>query len=163
MKKTIGDVNPTMGAPYVQGAFSSNPKEAMFRIRYENPESTREDRIQLFKDAAHANSELAEASFEYAAINADAAWEKLQYKKQAAAARAKAAAATQSAVTAIGEAIKRSILDWVMPNEKLLRDCTGAEVRTFNNGFGNIANAVQPDEIVGEVLSVEEAAELMSA
>ena len=65
---------------------------------------------------------------------------------------------TEAKVKASVEAIKaRVLLDLVQPNGKMLRDCTGAEVRELEAQmpawFKAIATKVKPKEIVGAVLS----------
>lgn len=47
-------------------------------------------------------------------------------------------------------------LDFVMPNEKKLRDCTGAEVARFGGVFTEIARHVKPTEVVGHHLNAKQ-------
>jgi hypothetical protein len=61
----------------------------------------------------------------------------------------------------VAEEIKARILDFVMPNNKPLRDCTGSEVAGFGRGFIKIAEKVGPDQRVGDVLTDKEAADQM--
>ncbi len=48
------------------------------------------------------------------------------------------------------------LLDWVLPNDKALRDCTGRECKAMSHKIGpwlaKIAARVKPDQIVGDVL-----------
>lgn len=55
------------------------------------------------------------------------------------------------------------MLDLMMPNNKRLRFCTGAEVGAFGSAYAKIAEKVGPDNLVGEVLCEREAAEPMRA
>jgi hypothetical protein len=58
----------------------------------------------------------------------------------------------------MAEEIKLRILDFVMPNNKPLRDCTGSEVASFDI---KIAEKVGPDQRVGDLLTDREAADLI--
>jgi hypothetical protein len=51
---------------------------------------------------------------------------------------------------------KALLLDMLMPNGKTLRDCSGADLRTFNDWTAKLASMVRPDQIVGDVLSDKE-------
>lgn len=53
------------------------------------------------------------------------------------------------------EYIKMTLLYMLMPNGKLMRDCTGAEMSKFGKGYERIAERVGPDRKVGDVLDEE--------
>lgn len=51
-------------------------------------------------------------------------------------------------------------LDFVMPNGKRLRDCTGAETERFGGIFSEIARHVKPTQVVGHHINARELANL---
>lgn len=61
------------------------------------------------------------------------------------------------------EDVKRQLvlLDLMMPNEKLMRDCTGSEMAKFGNRYQQIAAKVGKTKIVGDVLSEDHVREMM--
>jgi hypothetical protein len=71
----------------------------------------------------------------------------------------------------VEEAIKQKaqiiLLDWVLPNDKALRDCTGRECRQMSRTVGTwlqkIADRVKPTEIVGNVLQESDVRKLFPA
>lgn len=52
------------------------------------------------------------------------------------------------------------LLDFIMPNSKKLRDCTGAECKQFGGLFARIGKRVGNKRVVGDVLSAEQLARL---
>lgn len=50
-------------------------------------------------------------------------------------------------------ATRMVLLDLVMPNGKMLRNCTGKEVAKSGEIFARIAGQIKPNEVVGDVLS----------
>jgi hypothetical protein len=75
--------------------------------------------------------------------------------------RAAERAAREAAVEATIKLVKAVVLlDLVQPNGKKLRDCTGGDIRVLEaqmpSWFKAIAAKVQPDQIVGEVLTEDD-------
>jgi hypothetical protein len=165
---TIGiGLNPRSGSPYVQGARTTSPKEVMFRLRMENQQATKEDLLRLFRAEANANPELSDVCIEIAAINAYSAWEKLREhpsrspSQERQAQRERQEASIEQASEVVARIQRAVILDFVMPNNKPLRNCTFKEVRKFGKGFQKLGMAGRPNQIVGEVLSETQAKRLM--
>lgn len=63
----------------------------------------------------------------------------------------------------IVESIKQQIviLDLLMPNEKLMRECTGSEMALFGNRYQKIAERVGKKSKVGDVLTEEQLRAIM--
>ena len=61
------------------------------------------------------------------------------------------------------ESIKQQLvmLDLVMPNEKLMRDCTGLEVEQFGTRYQRIAQKVGRQNVVGSVLTEDQVREVL--
>jgi hypothetical protein len=57
--------------------------------------------------------------------------------------------------------VRLALLLMVMPNGKLMRDCTGGEMAMFGKGYVRIAERVGPDRKVGDVLGEDEVYRLM--
>jgi hypothetical protein len=55
------------------------------------------------------------------------------------------------------------LLDLMMPNQRALRDCTGAECAGFGGWFAAIARRVASDEFVGDVLDEAQLQHLLRA
>lgn len=59
---------------------------------------------------------------------------------------------------------KIMFLSWVLPNGKTVAESTGAECQTFAKRIGpwlgKVASAVEPEQVVGEVLSEEQIKEM---
>lgn len=73
--------------------------------------------------------------------------------KERSARRNEAAAREEGAVKRAKALIGGRLLDFVMPNGKPLRNCTGAECTQAGGFFSKIGKRVGPDSIVGDVLS----------
>jgi hypothetical protein len=161
--------DPHSGSPFAQGARNTSPKEVMFRLRQDNPTSSKSDLIKIFKDEARNDPELDDVCVEIAAINAYEAWERLQpsnpcpsKQKETPQQKTTRQQNIKQRAAEIAEKItKACILDFIMPNDKALRDCTFREVGKFNNGFAKIAKAGKPNQKIGDVLSPEKANALM--
>jgi hypothetical protein len=67
-----------------------------------------------------------------------------------------AAAMKQKVEQAIEQKAQIILLDWVLPNGKALRDCTGRDCRQMSGTVGTwlrkIADRIKPTELVGSVL-----------
>lgn len=57
--------------------------------------------------------------------------------------------------------IKVRMLDFIMPNKKPLRKCTGGYCASIGGVFTKIGERVGPDELVGDVLSNKEIARML--
>ena len=55
---------------------------------------------------------------------------------------------------------KRMLLDFIMPNGKMLRNCTGRDCAKFGGWMGKIASKIKPGEVVGEKLSEDQVRKL---
>lgn len=65
-------------------------------------------------------------------------------------------------LSTIVERVKqRVMLDLEMPNGKLMRDCTGAEMAKFGNRYQKIADQVGKAKTVGSVLSEEQVKQIL--
>lgn len=79
-------------------------------------------------------------------------------RKQAAQAKEKKTAAElkQKVEQAIEQKAQVILLDWVLPNGKALRDCTGRECKQMSRTVGTwlqkVGDRVKPTELVGSVL-----------
>ena len=161
------DLNPGYGSPYVQATRATSPKEVMFRLHREHPRADKDELLRLFRSEANTDQELADTCVEIAALNAYLALENVRTriaKRPATPEQQRQEQAREAAQEAsiIAERIARSaILDFVMPNNKKLGECTFKEVGSFGKGFSRIAAAGGPHQIVGEVLSETKAKSLM--
>jgi hypothetical protein len=70
-------------------------------------------------------------------------------------------AAKERVIRSEVDAIKRGLLDLVMPNGKAMRDCLGSEVASFGRGYQRIAEKVGADQKVGDALTEKQVARLM--
>jgi hypothetical protein len=112
------------------------------------------------------------AIFEYWLTNTYRAWLKAHPESQPRAAREQRAAtvaalktrAKETLTAAIDRKVEQRLLDWILPNGKALRDCSGRECREMSrelgSGLARIAEKVKPDEIVGQVLREEQVRKL---
>jgi hypothetical protein len=151
---------PGYGSPYVQGARRTSPKEVMWRLLRDNPNEKRESLIKLFMEECRGDVELSDVCFEIAAINAYHSWEGLRARGNSAQQKNRMADRRRMAAGIAGKIVK-SILDFMMPNNKPLRECTFGEVGRFGRKFQRIAEAGEPNQIVGDVLSPAKAEQLM--
>jgi hypothetical protein len=162
------DLNPGYGSPYVQATRATSPKEVMFRLHREHPRADKDELLRLFRLEAGGDPELTDICVEVAGINAYLALENIRNRAKRRPAETPeqqrqeqdAEAAQQAAVIA-DRIVRSAILDFMMPNNKRLRDCTFSEVRKFGKGFSRIAAAGRPNQIVGQVLSETKAKSLM--
>lgn len=60
------------------------------------------------------------------------------------------------------EKIVAKLLDFITPNGKKLRNCTGSQCATFGGWFIKVSKAVKPDQRVGDVLDEEKLKELLA-
>ncbi len=90
-------------------------------------------------------------------------------RKQAAQAEREKTAAelTQRVEKAVEQKAQTILLDWVLPNGKALRNCTGRECKQMSGQMGTwlgkIADRVKPTELVGKVLQEAEVRKLFPA
>jgi hypothetical protein len=119
--------------------------------------------VRLFIDETRGDPELADVCFEYAAINAYSAWERLRAQPASTRRARRRRTTRRSAATTVAAAVRQNILEFEMPNGKLMRDCTFKEVGKAGRAFARIAAAGRPNQIVGEVLSAQRAQTLISA
>jgi hypothetical protein len=88
-------------------------------------------------------------------------------RKQAAAAEREKITAelTQKVEKVIEQKAQIILLDWVLPNGKALRDCTGRECKQMSGKvgtwLGEIAKRVKPTEVVGKVLQEADVRKLL--
>lgn len=75
------------------------------------------------------------------------------------------AAATSKAVAGVVQKAKEEIasrlLDFITPNGKKLRDCTGAQCATFGSWYTKVSKAVKPNQLVGDVMDNEKLKKLL--
>jgi hypothetical protein len=131
----------------------------LMRLLTENPDADRDELEAMYL----AKTEMVPALIEEALRRAfDNDWNGLQKpKKLRPRPSAEEIEEAKAKVAAAVEEIKKiALLDMVQPNGKMLRDCTGADVRSLQkempSWFKAIAAKVKPDEIVGVVLSESE-------
>lgn len=162
------NLNPRSGSPFVQGARDTSPKAAMYQILNDNPGTDKDAAVELFIEKALADPELNRVALEVVAINAYSAWDSLRSSRpstssrlSASARRTDQASVQRRASRVVQRIVNACILDFVMPNEKKVRDCTFKEMGQFGKKFQRIAAAGQPSQIVGQVLSARKAKALM--
>jgi hypothetical protein len=83
-------------------------------------------------------------------------------KKTETVSAAKVASTAEQVKTKIRAAVQTTFLDFVMPNDKPLRDCTFREVGRFGDKFKKLAALGKPNQIVGQVLSEKQASAVLS-
>lgn len=73
-------------------------------------------------------------------------------------------ATKESLIAGIERRAKILLLDMVLPNGKPVRDCTGGDCRTLGAAVGGwlgaVADRVGPEQVVGEVLTEQQLADL---
>jgi hypothetical protein len=74
-----------------------------------------------------------------------------------------AAEVTDAALRVAAQAKKLILLDWIMPNGKALRDCSGAECRAAAGWLIKIADRIGDDAVVGAKLGEAEVAAILAA
>lgn len=142
----------------------------LLRLIAENQDAERDEIEAMYLAKCEMSAKLIEEALRRAFDND---WNGLQKPKQLRPrptaelieeAKAKAEE-TKARVERAVEAIKATVLlDLVQPNGKMLRDCTGAEVRDLATQmpawFKAIAARVKPNEIVGAVLNEDDVRKL---
>lgn len=157
----------TYGAK-VQSWRDANPRELLKKLIDENPNGDPAYLLPLFRDLVErADKDYLGAIIEYWFTNNFNSLMPKPAPARHAIATAKAERTTQA--QAIKQKVEQHIetkarvllLELTMPNGKVLRDCTGAEVRQLGYQMtpwlSRIANRVKPGELVGSVLSEAEA------
>jgi hypothetical protein len=149
-----------------------NPRDLLLRIRRKNPTADIRESFDFFLEEMEKarNRKYITAIYEYWHTNAfNALTQKEEHdaklsKEQAGQklrreATRRAEQKTQRATldaeadTEINKIIEASLLDFLMPNDKKLRDCTFGYCREVGGWLGRIGAAGKPDQIVGDVLS----------
>lgn len=156
------------GSDVIRRVEDENPREALEEIITSSPEMEKSEVFEIFSAKVRSSKIMTRAVYWYFFINM------FEY-----ATTRRARPGAQMAMTAksspserlerrimhenIVEDIKRQIvlLDLLMPNEKLLRDCTGAELERFGTGFQRIGQKTGKNNLVGSVLSEKQVRELL--
>jgi hypothetical protein len=130
-----------------------NPRDTLRNIIEGNPRAGKEELLELFRDVVlkSKNQALLETIIEYwfannltSLLHSDADLKK-QFSNPSVA----------KIKTKIRERIKIAagivLLDMIMPNNKPLRDCTGAECAAVGGWLAMVAARMAPSQIVGKV------------
>lgn len=159
-------LNPTYGAAFVGKISQRSPHDLMRQLMDENPGAPHHKIDKLFVDAVLNDPDLNRACVSGFAVNVRMAVERLASAPASSIVigRLKEVKRTKASVKfsgrSAGESIRAAILDFVMPNGKTLRDCTFREVAQAGDRFAKIAAMGRPNQVVGKVLTDEQAARL---
>lgn len=126
----------------------NNPRDLLVRVMAENRGASEATLLKRFTEAVRDDADYIGPIIGY--------WFANNYRS-ARRASPQERAASAKVQTRLVETIKRAVLsislDFVMPNGKPLRDCTGGECARAGGWFAKIAKRVKPNQVVGNVLS----------
>lgn len=152
----------TMGA-YRQTWRKGNPRSLLQTIINKNPKADEKKIHQLFWEEIEDDKELLRACVEYwldhnyrSIIFASTAPTPEQIRRKQTERTEGVKAATNKLKERIEFETKRRLLDWIMPNERRLGDCTGKECRLFGGWLGEVGKKVPANSTVRQVLSEEQ-------
>lgn len=155
------------GALMIKKIEQDNPRELLVGIVEENRDKDKNALFEIFRREVLKSHSLLRAVQWYFFIN--------MYEYQETSRHQSSGARQPSVVTPserlerriiqdqIVESIKQQIvmLDLLMPNEKLMRDCTGAEMAMFGSRYQKIAERIGKKAKVGDALTEDQLRMLM--
>lgn len=150
----------TKGAK-VQSWKSANPREMLVRMMDESPGTSRETLLEEFRGEVRkrGNDSYLDVIIDYWFANNfySLTADRPERKAEARAQKADQVETIKTKLKAkIVEEARVILLDLMMPNGRRLAECTGAECGRMSKRVGtwlsNIAGAVRPSEVVGDVL-----------
>lgn len=149
-----GNVIGSVGAS-VQSWAKANPRDVLKETLERHPTESSENIFRIVKEIILAEDELVESVIEYwFSNNYRSLREMMVPVEQRRKRHSKRAAAVESFASQIKKkATEMVFLDWVLPNGKPLRHCTGRECLEAGGWLQNIGKTIKRDELVGKVLS----------
>lgn len=136
------------GASFIAQTKEANPIDLVKLVVEKMPNAGRKERFAEFEELLAAEGEVYERAVRwYFFVNMH---DYLTTRRSSPANSASRTSKVEDIVNKVREAV---LLDLVMPNEKRLRDCTGAECAKFGGFYAKIARKVGKTKIVGEVLN----------
>jgi hypothetical protein len=142
------------GAAAVRRISRKNPMEVLAQLRAGNPTADFQYQFVKWRELVERDDECHEAAMLHAfrnlwtSLDRDAAKETPQR-------RAEREARAREEIEKAKQKIVYRLLDFALPNGKLLRNCTGKECKEAGGWLTAVAAKVKPNEIVGKVLSEE--------
>jgi len=152
------------GAAASRRTSSKNVMELLIRLIEANPKAGTELLFLKWSDAVKDDEDYLDAALRHCFTNLLASVESGRPKpSRSKPSAARTAEQRRQAVEDLKQQARTAvILDFIMPNGKKLRDCTGAYAAQLGGAISRIAAAVKPNQIIGKVLSDEQAQRLAS-
>jgi hypothetical protein len=147
------------GLPFIAKVYEASPDGMLHRIMKENPGAAEEDTWPIWRAELVKNGAALDAVLRCYHVNAHRRVERLVSRaglpgKRRAAAREERDARVAATFVRVKKAL---ILDHVMPNGLLLRDCTFGYATAIGDVYARIGAKGDPNAIIGQVLSNAEA------
>lgn len=148
------------GASFVAAKEDNNPREIVIEVIKSAPNATRKEQFDQFRERLSENSDEYQRAVDwYFFVNMHDYLTTSRNTKSTPAQRAAQKESQAKTVEAIKDQIV--ILNLVMPNGKMMRDCTGAEMTMFGGSFVKVGKKVGSAKTVGSVLDEKQIRQFM--
>lgn len=158
--QTHGIETGVLGAKRTSYTARTNPREILKGVMEANPHASVSELCALFEKEVRQDEGAVSVVIEYYVSNQSRYLRQPSTASQVIAAKERRqtiVAVKQKIVAKVERKARMLLLEMILPNGKLLRDCTGKECAALAKKMGGwlakVAEKVKPSQIIGEVLS----------